>query len=197
MARRFKKVSEKTVALREKHWPELTEDELWNRKEFDGFTSIPRTIPLILNIIDDLTKGQPAGSTYLALWCKAFDEMYINLQNPEDMAYQSGFSGQRALRSWQLRMTALADLGFIKLAKGPRGSLSHAAIPNPHFVIRRLHAKKQPGLTDAAFESLLERASDIGAEDMTTMPLPEDRPPPAPATAPPVVVPVPVPAPEK
>lgn len=179
MARRFRKIVEKTIALRERHWPELVADELWSRKEFDGFTSIPRTMPLILSIIDDLTKGQPASSTYLSLWCKAFDEMYISLQNPEEMAYQAGFNGQRALRTWQLRMSALAELGFIKLAKGARGSLSHAAIPNPHFVIRRLHAQKQPGLTDAAFESLLERASEVGATDMT-MPLPEDRPPPPP-----------------
>lgn len=176
MARRLKRIVEKTVALREKYWPDLTAEELWNRKEFDGFTAIPRTMPIILNIIDDLTKGHPASSTYLALWCKAFDEMYISLQNSDDMAFQSGFSGQRALRSWQARMKALADLGFVRVATGARGSMSHAAIPNPHFVIRRLYNKKHAGLTETAFNSLLERASEIGAQDMTML-LPEDRPP--------------------
>lgn len=36
-------------------------------KEYDGFTTIPRTMPLIMNIIDDLTKAKPASSNYFAL----------------------------------------------------------------------------------------------------------------------------------
>ena len=174
MARRYKKIADKTVALRAKFWPELTEDELWQRNKYDGFTSIPRTMPIILNIIDALTKAQPASSTYFALWCRAFDEMYVSLQDSEELAFHSGFNGQRAVRSWQGRMKALSDLGFIKTASGPRGSLSHAAIPNPHFVIRRLFAAKTPGLTANLFNTLVERASNIGAIDVE-MELPEER----------------------
>ena len=48
MTRRFKKVMEKTTALREKFWPDLSADDLWNRKEYDGFTRIPRNLPLIM-----------------------------------------------------------------------------------------------------------------------------------------------------
>lgn len=174
MTRRFKKVMEKTTALREKFWPDLSADDLWNRKEYDGFTSIPRTMPLIMNIIDDLTKAKPASSTYFALWCKAFDEMYVSLQNAEELAFHAGFTGQRAVRTWQERMKDLADLGFIKVAAGPRGSMSHAAIPNPHFVIRRLHLAKQPGLTEAAYNTLLERGSEVSALDLSVE-LPEDK----------------------
>lgn len=179
MTKRYKKISDKTVALRERFWPELTYEELWSRKEFDGFVTIPRTMPIILGIINDLTKNQPAASTYLSLWCRAFDEMYISLQNSEDIAFSAGFTGQRAVRTWQERMRSLENLGFIKVAAGPRGNLSHAAIPNPHFVIRRLRAKKTAGLTEAAYNSLVERASEVGASDLTIA-LPEDRPPPAP-----------------
>lgn len=52
--------------------------------------------------------------------------------------------------------------------------MSHAAIPNPHFVIRRLYLAKQPGLTEAAYNTLLERGSDVGALDLTVE-LPEDK----------------------
>jgi len=174
MARRYKQVVEKVIALRSKFWPDLTEEELWNRKEFDGFTSIPRTMPIIMNIIDDLTKTKPASMTYLTLWCRAYDEMYVSLNDPAELAFHAGFTGQRAIRTWQDRMTALEKLGFVKLATGPRGSLSHAAIPNPHFVIRRLHEQKTPGLTAAAFNTLVERANEIGAKDMD-MELPEQK----------------------
>ena len=174
MARRTKRIAQKVIALREKFWPDLTDEELWHHKEYDGFTSIPRTMPIIMNIIDDLTKGKPASMTYFSLWCKTFGEMYISLQNSDELAFHSGFTGQRAIRTWQDRMKSLADLGFVKVAAGPRGGLSHAAIPNPHLVIRRLHRDKHPGLTQAAFNTLVERANDIGAKDMENE-LPEDK----------------------
>ena len=31
-------------------------------------------MPLILSMMDDLSKGQPVSSTYLELWCRTFDE---------------------------------------------------------------------------------------------------------------------------
>lgn len=173
MATRTNRIGAKTTALRKKLWPDLSVDDLWYRKKFDGFTTIPRTMPIIMNIIDDLTKSKPASKTYFALWGKAYDEMYVSLQNAEDLAYHSGFSGQRAVRTWKERMQSLADIGFIRVASGPRGQLSHAVIVNPHFVIRRLHNEKTAGLTEAAFNTLLERANEISAKDME-IELPEE-----------------------
>lgn len=63
-------------------------------------------------------------------------------------------------------MQSLADLGFVQIASGPRGNLSHAVILNPHFVLRRLRDAGRAGLTDAAFNTLVERANEIGAKDM-------------------------------
>lgn len=165
-SRRSRKVGEKTLTLRSKLWPDLSENEFWDRNLYDGFTTIPRTLPIIMNIIDDLTKNKPASKTYFTLWCTAYDEMYVSLGKQQDLAYQSGFTGQRAIRTWRERMLSLEDLGFIKSAAGPRGDLSHAVILNPHFVIRRLWKKNTPGLTAAAYNTLVERANDIRAEDM-------------------------------
>jgi hypothetical protein len=170
-----KKISAKNIALREKFWPDLVHEEIWHHRDFDGFLSIPRTMPIILKIINDLTKGAPAGSTYFALFCMTFPkEMYVSLQNAEDLAFHSGFTGQRAVRQWDGRMKALGELGFIRTAAGPRGGLSHAAIPNPHFVIRRLHTLGTSGLVDATYNTLVQRGIDIGAADME-MELPEDK----------------------
>lgn len=170
-----KKITKRNIELREKFWPELTEEEIWYHRSYDGFLSIPRTMPIILKIIDDLTKGKPASSTYFSLWCMTYPlEMYVSLQNVDDLAFYAGFTGQRATRQWRDRMRALADLGFVKIASGPRGDISHAGIPNPHFVIRRLHAAKTPGLVTATYNTLIQRATEIGASDMD-MELPEEK----------------------
>ena len=173
---RIKKISKKNIELRGRLWPDLDPDDLWDRSKHDGFITIPRTLPIIMNIIDDLTKGKPASKVYLALWGKTFDEMYVSLQNADTLAFQSGLTGQRAARTWKDRMKALASLGFIKIAAGARGELSHAVILNPHFVVRRLHDAKAPGLTEAAFNTLMERTLEIGAEDFDQV-LPEKAPP--------------------
>lgn len=130
---------------------------------------------IIMKIIDDLTKGKPASSTYFSLWCMTFPrEMYVSLQNAEELAFHSGFTGQRLVRQWTDRMKQLDEFGFVKTAPGPRGGLSHAAIPNPHFVIRRLYRDKTPGLVAATYNTLVQRAIEIGAKDME-MELPEDK----------------------
>jgi uncharacterized protein YydD (DUF2326 family) len=44
---------------RGKLWPDVDfYNYLWHRKRNDGFVTIPRTMPLIIGIIDDLTKGR-------------------------------------------------------------------------------------------------------------------------------------------
>lgn len=170
-----KKIAKKVIDLRSRLWPDLSEDELWSRGRYDGFTTIPRTMPLIMNIIDDLSKGSKHTSiTYLALWGHAFDEMYVSLQNADDLAFYSGFTGQRAVRTWKERIKALDELDFIRTAPGTSGPYSHAVILNPHFVIRRLYEAKTPGLNAASYNALVERAIAISAEDMSE-PLPEDR----------------------
>lgn len=169
-----KRIAKKITELRTRLWPDLNEEELWSRNLYDEFTTVPRTMPIILNIIDQLSEGSKRTSiTYLALWCQAFDEMYISLQNAPELAFHAGFTGQRAVRTWRERIKVLEEFGFICTAPGTAGPYSHAIIVNPHFVVRRLFAAGTPGLTAASFNALVERAIDISAEDMS-IPLPED-----------------------
>ena len=131
-------------------------------------------MPIIMNIIDQLSDGSKRTSiTYLALWGRAFDEMYVSLQNADELAFHSGFTGQRAVRTWRERIKVLDELRFVRTAPGTAGQYSHAVILNPHFAIRRLHAAKASGLTAASFNALVERAIAVSAEDMT-VPLPEE-----------------------
>lgn len=165
MARPHKYIK-KIESLKEKLWPDTIEGELWHRKVNDGYFTLPRTMPLVMSIIDDLTKGTPASKVYLELWSRAYDEMYVSLSKASEMAYHSGFTGQRATRAWGQRIKMLHDLGFIGLKEGSAGPLSHALIYNPHVVIERLHKNKHAGLVEAKYMALIERGNEIGAEDV-------------------------------
>ncbi len=174
MARPHKYIK-KIESLKDKLWPDTLEGELWHRKRNHGFFTIPRTMPIILSIIDDLTKGTPASSVYLELWSRAYDEMYVSLSKAQEMAYHSGFTGQRAVRAWSDRIKKLHNLGFIGLKEGSAGPLSHALIYNPHVVIERLQKSKHPGLLDSKYMALVERGNEIGAEDVGSDPRPKSK----------------------
>lgn len=159
------------VELREKFWPGVTEKHLWDRQNRDGFGTIPRAMPLMISIMNDLAdKGQPVGPTYLELWCRLNDEGYLNLNRPHEMAFASGFGGQRALYTWRDRLTKLRELGFIAFKEGPTGEFSYALFWNPYHVIRRHYEAGR--VSDAKWQALVFRAHEIGANDLD-----EDVPP--------------------
>ncbi len=159
-------IAKKQLILRDLHWPNI-EGALWNRKANKGFATIPKTMPLILKIMDEMTKGAPVSSTFLTLWCCTWDNSFVVLNKHADMANASGFSGQRGEYTWSTRMLKLQELHFIDIKSGKSGPMSNAIIFNPHLVIREHHLQKTPGLTEASYNSLVEWALDVGAKDMT------------------------------
>lgn len=162
-----KKIRELRAAL----WPEINfESDLWQRTVHDGFTTIPRTMPLIMSIIDGLTKGAPASTTYLELWCRAYDEMYVSLTKSREMAFHSGFTGQRAERTWAEKIRKLAELGFISVKEGQAGPLSHALILNPYLVIQRLYDAGTAGIPKNKMNALYERGLEVGAYGESSSP---------------------------
>ena len=160
-----KAMVEKLLKQREMLWPGA-DQWLWHRKANKGFATIPKTMPLVLQIMDDLSNGKPVSSTYLGLWCETWDNSMVNVSKHQDMAHAAGFTGQRAVYTWTGRVKLLQQLRFIEIKPGKSGDISHVLIWNPHYIIRWHHANKTPGLVEANFNALLERALEIGAKDM-------------------------------
>ncbi|MFM9976854.1 MAG: hypothetical protein ACKVOP_02250 [Sphingomonadaceae bacterium] len=153
------------LEARAKIWPDVTNLMLWDRSERDGFSTVPRAMPLIMNIMDGLSdKGFPVGQTYLELWCRLYDELFLTLNRPEEMAFYAGFTGQRAVRTWKDRVKRLADLGFIDLKSGPLGDMSYAIFFNPYHVIKRAYLKGD--VQEDKYRALVIRANEIGAFDL-------------------------------
>jgi hypothetical protein len=105
-----------------------------------------------------------------------FDECFVNLK-PREMAFHSGFSGQRAEQTWTERMKILRKLQFIETQTGPEGEFSYAVVVNPYKVIKRHFQVKTPGLDVAAFNALIQRTNEIGAKDLDDSPAQEPAPP--------------------
>lgn len=158
-------ILQRQLDARRKLWPELIDDMLWSMDN-DGWVALPRLMPLMLSIMDDLSgKGFPVSRTYLELWSRIrTDENFLALNRPEEMAFHAGFEGQRALRTWKDRIHRLSALGFIALKPGPLGDLSYAVIHNPYHIIKRAYLAKQ--VHENKWQALVIRANEVGAFDL-------------------------------
>lgn len=163
------RMKEKRLALRQDLWPNVSNNQLWVRteKKTKGFITLPRNMPLIMSIMDDMSKGKPLSLTYLALWCRSFDESMVTVANPMQLAFEAGFSGQRAELTWAHRMKLLTELGFIDHKPGSSGPYSHVLIWNPYKVIKRHYEEKTAHVQEATYNALLQRCHEIGATDLS------------------------------
>lgn len=172
--KRLSKIARQKIAMRSGLWPDLKEDRLWQREKSDGWLSIPRAMPLLLQIMDALSKGKPVSSTYLDLWCRTYDDSFVIANKDREMAFFSGFTGERAVRTWASRMRLLKDLGFIDIKDGPNGPISYVLIFNPYLIVREHH--KAGHVNDAFFNALGQRMIEIGAQDLDPPAPPKPKP---------------------
>lgn len=156
---------ERSRGRHKEYWPDVPDGDLWIRQKSKGFITIPRTMPILMSIIDSLTKGKPAGMTYFTLWCRCPDYAAITIESPDVFAAETGFTGQRKVDQWKTRMKSLDKLGFIKTRKGPSGDFHDVLLVNPHLVIRNMK-----GISEGLWGQLFARGQGIGAIDVTDAP---------------------------
>ena len=149
--------------LREQLFPGVSDHQLWDRRTRTGFATVPRALPLVAAIMDGLSPKKPLSATYLALWCRSWDDPMISLGSKlTELALEAGFGGQRAQNSMFSRLAILQELGFVRFAPGAGGQYSYALLLNPYQILM-LHRAK---IADQNWNALLGRMMEIGADDL-------------------------------
>jgi hypothetical protein len=168
MQKRNSKAKEDAIAMRKHLWPEVSDDQLWllDDKKKKGFSSIPRTMPILMNMIGDASKqvsakSIPAGRTYLVLWCRVFGEGIVKIENEMVAASEAGYTGERSITTWREHIRVLKDLGFIDYKPGQAGPMQFILMLNPYGVAKSLRAKKW--IQEGQYTALFQRALEIGA----------------------------------
>lgn len=107
------KMSERAQQQLDLHFPGFPPQWLWRRKTNDGFTTLPRTLPLVMQAVDAQSKGQPAGHALFCLWARSPDHPLVTIENPATFASEAGFYGERAVDTWRRRMKRLRELNLV------------------------------------------------------------------------------------
>lgn len=154
-------MAERAAALMELHFPTVPDAWIWRRKKTAGFATVPRTMPIIMEAIDNQSKGQPSGHTLFCLWTRAPDGPLVVIENPATFAGEAGFTGARAVDTWRRRMKWLRDHSFIATKPGPSGDFHYVLLLNPNAAVEwmRSHQKVQ----DELYGRFMDRLAFVGA----------------------------------
>lgn len=131
--------------LKQSFWGDS--NEFWTGKDEKGWFPAPRTLPLILSLLaqKSISKGKDPSPVYLELFSRLIDNGIIEMESELTHAYNAGYEGQRALRTWQERMAILDQVGFIRTVKVGNESYKFVALVHPTLAIQKLRdAKKIP-----------------------------------------------------
>jgi len=167
--KRLSKAQKATLAMRNQLWPDVTNEDLWLRNDRDGFTTIPRTMPLFMELIADVSKrvtsgkSVPAGKAYLVLWCRVFDEGLVKIEVEAAAAMEAGYIGERNVTTWREHLRVLKELGFIDFAAGLAGPCQFVLLLNPYHAVKAL--QKKGWVQQGAYTALYQRAQEIRATD--------------------------------
>lgn len=147
------------LQVRDGIWPDAA-SFAWDRKKEKGFCTIPRTLTLILTLIDHLQNGKDASRVYFDRWCRAFDDYYIEVSDEQAFSYSSGYVSGRGIRTWRERIKVLEKYGFIRIQKTGTKPYGAIFVVDPHKAMKQLHEKGEvPKNWWAAFS---QRAAEIG-----------------------------------
>lgn len=155
------KMAERAQQQLDLHFPQVPPTLVWRRKSNDGFTTVPRTLPIVMQAIDDTSKGAPAGHSLFCLWSRAPDNPLVIVENPATFAAEAGFTGERLVDTWRKRMKKLRDLGFILTKRGPSGEFHFILLLNPNIAVEFMRGKNL--VQDGLYGRFLERVADVGA----------------------------------
>jgi hypothetical protein len=155
------KMDERAQKQMDIHFPNMPEAFIWRRKRNDGYTTVPRTLPIAMQAIDMQSKGQPAGHVLFCLWARSPDHPLVTIENPATFASEAGFIGERAVDTWRRRMKKLRELWFIKTKPGPSGEFHYVLLLNPNATMEWMRNANL--MQDALYARFIDRAIEVGA----------------------------------
>jgi hypothetical protein len=132
--------SEKRDTLRNEYFPA---EDAWTGVNEKGWFRAPRTLPLLLSLMRSkaLSGRLDPSPVYLELPARHFDGGVIEMIHEADHAYAAGYTGRRAMRSWQERMKLLEKLGFIRVKPIGNQKYRYVLIVHPTAVVERLKVR--------------------------------------------------------
>jgi hypothetical protein len=142
--------SNKRRAELEKNLVEEWGDEaLWSLRQGGGWIALPKHIPALMSLIDELAQADPAGKAaaggrrvagrvYLALLAGTWEGVpLVTVKDEDELAMWAGLGGKQRRYALRAGLLTLEALGFISIVGDP-GEWRLVLLRNPPKVLEEL-----------------------------------------------------------
>ncbi len=137
---------------------------VWSRTDEDGFSTIPRTLPLIGTLIRLLTDDLDASRAYFDLWGRVYDEGLVDVTDEEEFAASCGYATpSRNVRTWRERIETLVKLGFVEVQPKGTRKYGYILLVHPLDMAEKLRQTRKQDVPDWWWSLFQKRVSEIGA----------------------------------
>jgi hypothetical protein len=148
------------IAHRDALWPDAADVAF--RRTRGGWTQMPRTVPMIASLIDQLGGKNKAGRLYIALWSYDYGDGFVEVRDPVLMAGEAGYVTGRAERTFAERMRELEELGFIRTAEIGAREFGFALLLDPHIAVAKLRQRRPAAVPAKWWSAFVARCTSIG-----------------------------------
>jgi hypothetical protein len=127
-----------------------------------GWAQMPRTVPMIASLIDVMGGKDNAGRLYVTLWSYEYGDGFVEVPDPVQVALEAGYLTNRAERTFNERIAALRELGFLRSA--PVGMRDHGflLLLDPHAAVVRLRKESPSAIPERWWTAFVARCANIG-----------------------------------
>jgi hypothetical protein len=158
MAKRISNRAKARVQVRNSKWPD-SDERRWPRDVEEGWAKMPRSLPLILAILNqkDVSGGVDPGPTYVALLAHNMGDGLVEIDDDQEMATMCGLMK----KTWAQRIRLLEKLGMVEVAPKLTRPIGYVLIRHPLSAIERLRSEGK--VPDALWDALVARNIEVGA----------------------------------
>lgn len=162
---------ERRAQKREQLWPGsagLVFD--LSKAETAGYVRMPRIVPMLTSLLNNLSGKLNAGPLYAALWANDYGQGLVEVKDYRYLLHEAGYDTKgRARRTWNERIKIMKDLHFINTASNGIEEDAFVLLYNPYYVAGWLHGRKEKGdpaatkfITDEWWSLFSDRCRAVG-----------------------------------
>lgn len=127
-----------------------------------GWAKMPRTVPMIAALLDELGGKDKPGRLYIALWTYDYGDGFVEVPDPVHIAAEAGYISPRAERTFNERMKQLRELGFIRSSPIGSREFGFVLLLDPHRTVANIRYTKPGVIREDWWSIFAARCASVG-----------------------------------
>ncbi len=127
-----------------------------------GWSQMPRTIPMIASLVDELGGRDKAGRLYITLWAYELGDSFVEVPDPAQLALEAGYVTNRAERSFNERIAILRSLGLVRTARLGLREHGFVLLLDPHPIVTAIREADPQRVPEHWWTAFTARCGAVG-----------------------------------